>query len=111
MFDFDFDGMHLLLGIVMAVIAFSFWRKHRNTTDDFSLFDLVMENGKASKQAFCLMVSFGVMTWVMIDLEIKGKMTEMYMAGYGAIWVAPLIARVIYGKTDPPALPAKTGRD
>jgi hypothetical protein len=98
-----FDEMHVILAVVVAIIAFSFWRMHRNPLVNFSLFDLVMENGKASKTGVAFMLTLGVTTWLIIDLEMKGKMTEGFLSAYGMMWVAPLVARVIFGKTDLPA--------
>jgi len=97
----DFDGMHVLLGSVGAIIAFSFWRMHKNPNVKFSLFDLVMENGRASKVGVAFMLTLGVTTWAIIDLEMKGKLTEGLFGAYCLAWVAPLTARVIFGKTEP----------
>ena len=101
--NFEFDVMHVLLGATAAIIAFSFWRMHKNPNVNFSLFDLVMENGRASKVGVAFMVTLGVTTWVIVDLTIKGKMSEGFLGIYGSMWVTPLVARVIFGKSEPPA--------
>jgi hypothetical protein len=38
-------------------------------------------------------------SWVILDLQLHGKMTEGYLTVYGGMWVAPLIARVLFNKT------------
>ena len=60
----------------------------------FDLFDLITENGRVSKLAFAFMLTLGVTSWIMIRLTLDGKMTEGYLGGYGALWIAPIIAKL-----------------
>lgn len=87
----------LIIGTLLIVL--SFYRAHRNPAFDFDLFDLIMENGKVSKAAVVFMGSFAATTWIMIRLTLDGELTEGYFAGYGAIWVAPVVTRFL---THPP---------
>ena len=96
------DWMVILLGGAALFVVLSFWRAHRKPGFDFNAFDLIMENGKVSKIAFTFMAAFAVTSWILIDLQMKGKMTEGYLTTYGAMWVAALVARVVFNKTDPP---------
>jgi len=96
------DWMLIVLAGAALFVLLSFWRAHRTPGFDFNAFDLVMENGKVSKIAFTFMTAFAVTTWILIDLQLKGKMTEGYLTTYGAMWVASLVARVVFNKTDPP---------
>lgn len=95
--------MLTILSIGLCILLVSFWRAHRTPGFDFNAFDLVMSSGKVDRAATVFMLSFAVMTWIFIDLQLKGKMTEMYFAGYGAIWVAPVLAKVIYNATTMPS--------
>lgn len=85
--------------IVVLLIAWSFYRAHRRTDFVFNVFDLVMENGKVSKMACVFLGSFAVSSWMMIRVTLDGKMTEMLFAAYGAIWVAPIITKLVSNQT------------
>ena len=91
------DAVLLILGLVLA---WSFYRAHLDQTSVINLFDLVMEHGKLSRLACVFMGSFGVSSWVMIRATVDGKMTEGLFAAYGAIWVAPIIAK-LFANTQP----------
>jgi len=92
------DGI-LIIGTLFIVL--SFYRAHRNPSFDFDLFDLIMENGKVSKAAVVFMGSFAAPTWIMPRLTIDGQLTEGYFAGYGAIWVAPVVTRFLAHPVQP----------
>lgn len=96
-----FETMHLLLAIAFLLIAISFWRAHKKPDFDFNAFDLVMTNGKVDKISFAFMLVLGVTTWVIIDLQINGKLTEGYITTYGTLWVIPLVAKVLFNKGAP----------
>lgn len=90
----------LILGLV--VIGISFWHAQRSKIS-FDLFDLIMENGRVSKTAVAFMLVLCVTTWIMVVLVYKNGMTEGYLAIYSGMWVTPLVARVVFGKTEAPA--------
>lgn len=97
------DWMLTILIVGAILVAWSFWHAQRKKEFDFDVFDLVMENGKVSKIGVTFMAAFAVTTWILIDLQLKGKMTEGYLTTYGAMWVASLVARVVFNKTEPEA--------
>lgn len=103
-----FDAMHAILAIAFLIMIVSFWSAHKSNTQLFNAFDLIMENGKVSKIAFAFMLVLGVTTWIMIDLQVNGKMSEGYMTTYGAMWVLPLVAKVVFNKTEPPGTTTTT---
>jgi len=80
--------------IVALVIAWSFYRAHKNANYTFDLFDLVMENGRLSRLACVFMGSFAVSSWIMVRATVDGKMTEGLFLAYGGVWVAPIIAKL-----------------
>lgn len=98
------DWMLIVLAGAAMFVLLSFWRAHNKPEFDFNAFDLVMENGKVSKIAFTFMAAFAVTTWILIDLQLKGKMTETYLMTYGGMWVASLVAKVVFNKNEPPEL-------
>lgn len=81
--------------IVALGILWTLYRAHKNPSLTFDLFDLITENGRVSKIAFAFMITLGATTWIMIRLTLDGKLTEGYFAGYGAMWIAPIIAKLI----------------
>lgn len=96
--------MLVVLGLAALFVVASFWRAHLRSAMDFNALDLVMQDGKASRIGTAFMVVLGVTTWLMIDLQLKGRMTEGYLGIYVGAWVAPLVARVVFGQTTPPDL-------
>ncbi len=102
------DLMQIILGIAALLVIVSFWRAHRKAGFDFDAFDLIMENGKVSKIALAFMVVLAVTTWVVVDLQIKGNLTEGYFTTYGAMWVIPLVAKVVFNKTEMPNVTGTT---
>ena len=88
--------------ILSLAIAWSIYRANRHN-DDFNLIDLLMSNGRVSRIACGFLTTLIVTSWIMITLASTGKMTEGYMACYGAMWVTPIIARLF--STAPPAKP------
>jgi hypothetical protein len=97
------DPMIMVLTVASLCIVISFWRAHRNQAFTFDAFDLVMENGKVSKIAVAFMLVLGVTTWVIIDQQIAGKLTEGMFGLYGGMWVMPLVAKVVFAKTEMPS--------
>lgn len=94
--------MQIFLVLGLIAIFVSFWRAHHSKTFEFNAFDLLMENGKVSKIAVAFMGVLAVTTWVIVDLQITGRMTEGYLTTYGAMWVTPLVARVVFNKQESP---------
>jgi hypothetical protein len=95
---------HVMLGLLAlagALVLISLWRAHRSALLQFNLFDLITENGKVSKIAVSYMLVLGVTTWVIVWLTVRDKLTEGYFTAYGALWVAPLVAKVVFNKDVP----------
>lgn len=93
------NKMALLLLAIALWFALCFYRLHRaKNRPNFDLTDLLMENGKLSKIALAFFVALAITSWVVIDLQLSGKMTEGYYMAYGGMWVGPLVARVLWGK-------------
>jgi hypothetical protein len=80
--------------IVALVIAWSLYRAHMVQDNTFNLFDLITENQRVSKLACVFLGSFGVTSWMMVRLTLDGKMTEAYLAAYGALWIIPITAKL-----------------
>lgn len=87
--------------IIAMLIAWSFYRAHKDRQFRFNVFDLIMEHDKVSRLACAFMGSFLVSSWIMVRVTLDGKMTDTLFAAYGAIWVAPIIAK-LFG-VNPPA--------
>jgi hypothetical protein len=94
------DWMLIILGAVALLVVLSFWRAHNKPEFNFNAFDLVMENGRVSKIAVTFMSAFAVTTWILVDLELKDKMTEGYLMTYGTMWVTSLVLKVVFNKNE-----------
>ena len=97
-----FDPMLTALCGLFVIIGLSFWSAQKRKDFAFDLFDILMENGKVSRIAVAFMLVLAVTTWIIINEEIKGRLTEGMFGLYLGAWVAPLVAKVIFGKTDAP---------
>ncbi len=100
------DWMVIVLIGTAGIITFSLYRAHCNPENAINLVDLVLENGHMSRLATAFMVSFALSVWLMVDLQLHGKMTEGYLMAFGGIWISPIIAKLVFNKAEPPA-PAK----
>ncbi len=94
--------MLVVLAAVTLLVLLSIWRAHRDALAQFNAFDLIMENGRASKIAVAFMLVLGVSTWVIVLLAIRDKLTEGMFGLWLAAWTGPLVAKVIFGKNDMP---------
>lgn len=94
------DVMLMVLGVAALVMLATFWRAHRDALAQFNAFDLIMENGRVSRIAVCFMVAFAVTTWIVVYLTVRDKMTEGLFLAYGGMWVAPLVAKLVFNKND-----------
>lgn len=92
--------MLTILAIGSVLIVISFWRATRNHAVSFNALDLIMENGKAERKAVAFMVVLAVSIWVLIDLEMKGKMSEGYYTIFIGAWVIPIVAKMFAGKDE-----------
>lgn len=98
-----------VLLIAALAVVWTLWRAHQRADIDFNLLDLLMEGGRVSKIAVAFMLVLGVSTWVIVSLTVNNRLTEGYFSAYGAMWVAPLVARVVFSKTEPPTAGGQNG--
>jgi hypothetical protein len=96
------DWMVIVLVGSAGMVALSLYRAHRDPNNAINLMDLFLENGRVSRLAVAFMLTLALSTWIMIDLELHGKMTEGYLTVFGGLWVAPIIAKLIFNQATPP---------
>lgn len=89
------DPLILLLLAVFVIIALWAVKLHFDNNTNFDLLDLFMENGRISKAATVMMLSFILTSWMMVYLTLHSKITEGYMGMYAAAWIAPVVVRLI----------------
>lgn len=80
--------------LFIALAIFSLWRAHKTPGFNFSLFDLLMENGRVSRLACVFMGSWVLLTWIMVRLTIDGKMTDGYFTSYAVSCFAGIVAKL-----------------
>ncbi len=103
------NPMHIILALAIIAITFTLWQAHRRPDIQFNALDLLMENGRVSRISVAFMLVLVVTTWVIVDLQIHAKLTEGFFTAYGLMWVGPLVAKVVFNKTEPPAPPELKG--
>jgi hypothetical protein len=106
--------MVMVLGAILIALAILlYWGQREGGENTFDVWDLMMDNLEGGKRRASgikstYLAAFVVSTWVIVDQEIKGTMTEGSSA-YLGVWCASLIAKVVFDKKDMPALPARGG--
>lgn len=89
------DWMVTILAVAAGFVIVSFWRAHRKPGFDFNVFDLIMDKGKISKFALVFMITFAVSTWLVVVRELKGTLTEGFFGIYCAIWITPVVTKLL----------------
>lgn len=97
------DWMTTILAAGCVLVLLSFWRAHSRPGFDFNAFDLIMENGRVSKIALAFMLVLAVSTWVIVAQQLAGKLTEGTFGLWLTAWVTPLVAKVVFGKSEMPS--------
>jgi len=95
-----FDTMNAILAGAFVIIAISFWHAHKKQNFEFNAFDLIMSKGKVDKIALSYMLVLALSSWIMVDLQVSGKMTEGYFAIFIGAWITPLVSKVVFGKNE-----------
>jgi hypothetical protein len=94
--------MVAILSIGVLLIAWLLYSRNRAATSRINLDDFLLgDDQKASKAAAVMFGSFFFTTWLMLDLQLKGKMSEGYLGLYLTAWVGPAVA-VIMTRQAPP---------
>jgi hypothetical protein len=93
----QFQPMQIILAVGILVMLASVWRAHRTQGFEFNAFDLIMSGGRVDKIAVSFMLVLILSSWIMLDLQINGKMTEGYLGIYVGAWIAPLVSKVVVG--------------
>lgn len=85
--------MGLMLLGTLAALCFAIWLADRKD-NQFKIYDVLLENGRASKWAVILFGSWIIHSWVLVSWTMNGAATLADLTVYGTTWVAPLIARM-----------------
>lgn len=103
----------IVLVCVLCSLGYVLWKGQRaEGKNTFDVWDLVMDtlpNGsrRTSGIKTAYQFAFLLSSWVVVDNQIKGTLSEGIFGLYLGTWCASLIAKVIFDKQDPPKLPAK----
>lgn len=92
--------MQLFLGLAFIALVVSFRRAHKDPRFEFNVFDMIMEDGKVAPLQVVFMIVFAVSTWVIVDLQIKDKLTEGLFGLWLGAWATPLVAKIVFKKND-----------
>jgi len=95
MTSFSIQPMHVILAFGVLIMLFSFWTTHKNKSNSFNAFDLIMHEGRVDKIAVSYMLVLILSSWIMVDLQVNAKMTEGYLGIYVGAWIVPLVSKVV----------------
>ncbi len=106
------DQLLIIFGFLAILLVLMIWRVFRKWSKDesnnFSMIDLFMENGRASKSSVVLLGAFAATTWFFVYYAVTGRMTEGYFGLYAGAWIAPIVARVLTGADSRASDPGST---
>ncbi len=107
---FTINPMVIVLTLAIVAVIVLLWRAQKERGNDFDFWDLLMDvqadgSRKASVAKGAFMLTFALSSWVVVDQEIKGTLTDTIFSAYLLTWAGSLIASVIFKKTDMPELP------
>lgn len=107
----EINYVDAIMVVAALVVILSCYRAQRDPNFRFDIFDLIMQDGRLSKTSVAFMTTLAVTSWVLIKLTVDGKMTETLYTAYGAMWVAPLVVKILKGaESDKGAEPARQQR-
>lgn len=94
----DIMNVVLVLGIIAILI--SFYRAHKDKTNQFNLLDLIMEKDEDGSKRLSLLKSmaaggWAVYTWAVVRWIVTGSVTTGDMQSYAAACIAPVVAAVV----------------
>lgn len=93
------DAATWVVIIIVAGALLGIWRFQVGRNNSFSVVDLLMENGVASKTAVILLGSFIATTWAFLYSTLEnGEADSTLLLAYGGLWVAPILARILSPK-------------
>lgn len=116
-FGVSVNPMVIALGIVLCTVLYGLWKAQRSHgRNTFDVYDLIMDTlpdgtRRASGIKCTYQVSFILSSWVVVDQEIKGILSEGLFFAYLSVWCASLIAKVVFDKNVAPEIVRKTASD
>lgn len=107
---FSINPSAIVLSLAAVSLIYMLWQGQRDRgRNSFDVWDLIMDtlpNGRrASGIKFAYQIAFILSSWVIVDNEIKGTLTEAIFGLYLGTWCASLIAKVVFDKQEPIKLP------
>lgn len=100
----------VLIGLI-CMAAYALWNAQRSQgRNTFDIWDLVMDTlpdktRRTSGIKSTYQAAFLLSSWVIVDQEIKGVLSDAVFGLYLGTWCASLIAKVVFDAQKPLALP------
>ena len=83
---------------IVLLILWSLIRAHKDKSFHFNIYDLLMENNRVSRIACMAMGAFVVATWIVVDLQVNGKLTEGFFIAYLGRCLTPFLLNLTKDK-------------
>lgn len=96
---YNIDTMGIVFMFLVGMIVLFIWHAHKYQ-DKFNVYDLIMENGHASKTGVVFMLAFLITSWVVVYQTLSGTLSDLVLGAYFAAWVTPVITRIAKGSTE-----------
>jgi len=100
-----------VLMLAAAWLGYFLWKAQRNNEQNsFNVWDLVQDIDPVTRERKTSLIKvtftgcFILSSWVIIDNQIKGTLSEGIFGIYMSVWGLSLIAKVVFDKKDPPTL-------
>ncbi len=111
-FGVEINPSVIVFLLVVCIVIYFLWKAQRDgRSNTFNVWDFTMNrlpNGsrETSIVKSTYAAAFLVSTWVIVDEQIKGTLTEGIFGLWLTAWVAPLVTKLVKGDTAiVPALP------
>jgi hypothetical protein len=101
LFGYNIDTMGIVFMLMVGMIVLFIYHAHKYQ-DRFNVYDLIMENGHASKTGVVFMLAFVISSWVLVYETLSDKLSEWMLLAWLGAWVGPIMASIIKGGNGKP---------
>jgi hypothetical protein len=84
----------LFLGLCAGAWALLHIHFDKNGYRECDLFDIIKEHGRISALKVGYWLTLGIMSWIMVDLQMDDHMEVGYFTVYGSVCAAPILAKM-----------------
>lgn len=106
-FGLRIDSMAIVLLLLLGLIGLFFWHAHKYKDTNFNIYDLITENGRASKTGVVYIFSFILASWILAHKTLTGANIDGLWWPWMAAFTVPITASIIKGRSAKMSTPKK----